>query len=439
MEPQSKREFLVTIASKFKPSFKDKFQNLLDLYRIPSEARLSINTLTGLFHYLDVGDTLCLKLLSQNLRLSGFTRLSLYVDEYIYIPKIKTSNISKTMRILNTLREGLTNCNIEDLHFLLGKKTKYNTFEDYLLSLISNKKMGKIDVTYLINSLNLLSHNSLSEKLQKHFNTTKETMLPLSKEEKRRFDWVRIGKDIREEDFNYLCFLLRVPIAVLQSFKRPMDLLYYLDSQFIRLDELDNALKVIGKSYLFENLKYIGKEEVTISLSIPNKSCNIFEDIESCLTKENILQLSFLIGTKILTVDFREYLIKLIEFEKFCRFDVNYLIDTLDIIKREDLSKIISKIENSEDGQDDFIIRQNSEENERIRRIFSLLALSLTDDDAEKIAILQEVPLRLLETIAFPIQLIHYLYHKKGLKLQDIENTLKIINRNELLHCLHIN
>ena len=432
-----RREFLVYVSQLYQGE-SEKLEQLCQWYRIPQEIRRSIDSPIKLFFFLDIEENLCLKALAHNLKRSELYEMASYVENYEeknIIPN--TNNDNPTAKVVKILRDGLTLKNIYDLNYLLGTNRQCEEFDTLLIGLLTKSKFLDIDIDYIAKVLKIINHQDVAEKLHTYSKKKESLRVSWENDESKRLMLIKISQKLTGEDMAHLAFLFRLPIGI-QGVTNPIDLFQYLEDRGeLNLPELAHHLELLQKRKLIKELN----EYIQNYKDNPNQIYfpSIFEEINDCLTKEDIFNLGFLLGSKRYPKTMTDYIIQLVEKGKIQNFEIKFLETALKQILRDDLIHFINNVVENQYYLEDSppIVSDNTSiEGEAKRTQLLEISRNISTEELEKLSIIYNVPPAVSEAITMPIELFYYLERESQFDIDYLKMSLSSIQRNDLINIL---
>ena len=434
-----RREFLVCV-SKLYQGESEKLEQLCQWYRIPEEIKKSIKSPITLFSYLDIEETLSLKTLSHNLKRSELYEMASRVENYK--EKNDTFNISDsnpTAKVVKILRDGLTLSNIYDLNYILGTKGKSDEFQTLLIGLLTKNKLMDIDIDYISKVLKIIDHKEVADKLYTYSKRKESLRVSWENNERKRLMLIKISQILTSEDVTHLAFLFRLPIG-LQDIENPIDLFQFLeDRREFNLKELAHHLEILQKTELIKELNdYIRNNEDNLTQIYELSFSSIFEELNHCLTRQDLFNLGFLLGSKRFPKTMSDYIIQLVEKGKIQNFDQRFLDAALKQIHRDDIIHIIRCVVKNQTLETCSLIKEDNTSKEAEAKRTQLLEISrnISTEELEKLSIIYNVPPAVSEAITMPIELFYYLERESQFDIDYLKMSLSSIQRNDLINIL---
>ena len=432
-----RREFLVHLSQLYQEE-SEKLEKLCQWYRIPQEIKKSITSPIKLFFYLDIEESLCIKTLARNLKLSELYEMARFVENYKETHIIEISNNDNpTAKVVKILRDGLTLKNIYDLNYLLGTKKRNEEFQTLLIGLLTRGKFMDIDIKYIAETLKVVNQTEVAEKLTAYSKRKESFRGSWKKNERKRLILIKLSQKLTNEDVAHLAFLFRLPIGI-KDVTNPIDLFQYLeDRRELNLRDLVRHLELLQKTELTNELDdYILNNEDNLSQICELNFPSIFEEINDCLTRENLFHLGFLLGSKIFPKTMPDYIIQLVEKGKIQNFDINFLDSALRQILRDDIIHIILNVVDHQKDRIPPLINNASIVGEAQRTQLLEISRNISTEELEKLSIIYNVPPAVAEAITMPIELFYYLERESQFDVEYLKMSLSSIQRKDLINIL---
>ena len=342
---ERKKKMLLNLARSIGQS---SFKNLRCLYINELPYSVKIDTPIQLFHYLDIGNTIGLKLLLHNLKSVDLDLLTEELESFIKDVGGKKDNEISIQHFFRSLKGGLRIVDIRKINYIFGTidSTDFTLILCDFLFYYGRHCLNWTGLWSVVAKLDEILFKSLIlpelEKISKKWPVVDELKY------KEKCLKVEIGHQLSKRNVEELVFFYKIPQYDLNGNMEGLDLLFLLEKgNKIKLHELGTYLQWMGRSKFQKKIieleneksKQLSSEESSLSQSV-NPLKILYNHSSSSLIKE-IAKSQHLSSP---VTQFDELLLLLINLTEGKTIDLTQIKGFLTQVERFDLIKIAERV-----------------------------------------------------------------------------------------------
>ena len=253
---ERKKKILLNLTRKIG---KESFNNLRCLYINELPFSVKIDTPILLFHYLDIGNTINLKLLLHNLKSVNLIKITQELESFIKETESEMNVVITIGQFFRALKDGLRISDMKKINYLLGRRDS-TEFSLIMCDLIFYFGKHMLNWTSLWGAV-----AQVDEKLFKSFilpeleKISKKWPIRDESKYKERCLMIEISSQLSERNIEELAFFYKMPVHYMSGGVSGLEFVVTLEKENrLLLREFANYLIWIGWDTINEKIKKLG-------------------------------------------------------------------------------------------------------------------------------------------------------------------------------------